>query len=73
MVLSHLCIPTKVMIIYNERNRIARPCQELISKYLDEDEPMREWLSRMNTAKVLFQKRAFYCVFLLLLVIIFGS
>lgn len=25
--------------------------KELISKYLDEDEPMREWLSRMNTGK----------------------
>ena len=38
-------------------------CQELISKYLDEDEPMREWLSRMNTGKVLFHKRANLMVF----------
>ena len=51
------------MCFYEKILCIERPCQELISKYLDEDEPMREWLSRMNTGKVLFQKRAFCGVF----------
>ena len=34
---------------------------------------MREWLSRMNTGKVLFQKRAFCGVFLNVFLLSYGS